>query len=119
MQRLSKEQAEWLTQQFEVAHTNLMNKPAQGMFHILDCRSIINHCTEKDYDFEMNMDDHADDAFSVKVDQGDFSVCFTVFQDKLSDGIYDHEISTWLSSREFLEFYNKLTPIADAMKEAE
>lgn len=56
MQKLSKEQADWVLQKFNVTHNYLMKKPSEGMFHILDCREIINQCTEKEFpEFEMQI----------------------------------------------------------------
>lgn len=49
MSKLTKKQAEWLIQQFNMAHDVFMTQPADGMFHILDCRNIINKCTEKPF----------------------------------------------------------------------
>lgn len=49
MNKLTKEQSDWLIEQFNFAHNDLMLKPAEGMFHIMDCRNIIKQCTDKEF----------------------------------------------------------------------
>ena len=57
IKKLTVEQADYLIEQFNIVHNNLMLKPAGGMFHIMDCRALIENCTEKPFpEFELNIE---------------------------------------------------------------
>jgi hypothetical protein len=80
MHKLTEKQAKWLIEQFNIAHTSLMKEPAEGMFHVMDCRAIINRCTEIEFPaFEVQLEH----PWHLKVKKSGDSI----WVDTLKDGV--------------------------------
>ena len=64
--------------------------------------NIIEKCTQKDLDFNMDVTNHDDGNISVRVDQSDNSVNLSMRDIAGDDN--DSEYSLWISKAEFIKF---------------
>lgn len=122
MQKLTKEQADWLTEQFNIAHAALMKKPAEGMFHILDCRSLINQCTEKEFPgfcmnvYESNEIEKGEVPDIIEIKQyGDYTAAISImYQDRSA---INRPFEFLIPTDKFQQFTDKCQVICEWLEE--